>query len=196
MQFQIGGGCGLGWSLVVCVWYWQTSILGKGSDGIECGQQLVGLSSIPWQWTGVQSYGWKGSNGFLQCNGHRSTTTVSKPRPISCYPHLIPLDSFPRMLVYQCHTQTTRLRPRQHLPPIWNCISTRPPILTHSRSQHPLAPKFHPHPSGTKRFQSVSCILLLKKATVIWPKYSLSFCFISICLTDVHPQAGRRSCLS
>ena len=46
---------------------------------------------------------------------------------------------------------------------------------------------------GTKNFASVSCILLLRKATVIWPKYSFSFCFSSICLSDAHSRAGRRS---
>ena len=37
-----------------------------------------------------------------------------------------------------------------------------------------------------------TCILLLRKATMIWPKYS-HFRFISICLSDAHPRAGRRS---
>ena len=100
MQFQFGSRCDLGWSLVVCVWHWQTSILGKGSGGIVCGWQLVDLGSILWCWTSVHSYNLKGSNGFyqLQCtecnafyigetrrslsdhiNGHWFTTTVSNP---------------------------------------------------------------------------------------------------------------------
>ena len=48
MQFQIGSGCGLGWSLVVCVWHGKTSILGKGSGEIECRWRVVGLGSIVW----------------------------------------------------------------------------------------------------------------------------------------------------
>ena len=36
---------------------------------------------------------------------------------------------------------------------------------------------------------SVTCILLLRKATVIRPKYSFSFRFISICLSDAHLRA-------
>ena len=38
-----------------------------------------------------------------------------------------------------------------------------------------------------------SWILLLRKATVIWPKYSFLFRFISIRLSDAHPRAGRCS---
>ena len=33
--------------------------------------------------------------------------------------------------------------------------------------------------------------LLLRKTSVIGPKYSFSFRFISICLSDAHPWAGR-----
>ena len=71
----------------------------------------------------------------------------------------------------------------------WDCsgwdlslvsISVNPPI-------------FHPRLGGTS---SVSCILPLRKATVIWPKYSFSFHLISICLSDAHPRAGRCSRLS
>ena len=43
---------------------------------------------------------------------------------------------------------------------------------------------------------NVEYILLLRKATVIWPKYSFLFRFMSICLSDAHPQAGQRSHLS
>ena len=119
-----------------------------------------------------------------------------EPRPTSCYPHWIPPNLFPGMLICQCHTQTTWLHPRPHLPSVWNCIPTCPPIPTHPRSQHPLTPKFYPCPSGIRSFDSVSCILLLRKASVNWSKYSFSFSFISICLSDAHPQAGRRSRLS
>ena len=37
----------------------------------------------------------------------------------------------------------------------------------------------------------VSCSLLPRKPTVIWPKYH--FCFISICLSDAHLRAGQCS---
>ena len=47
--------------------------------------------------------------------------------------------------------------------------------------------------AALKNIASVSCILLLRKVTVIWPKYSFSFRFISICLSDAHLRAGRRS---
>ena len=54
-------------------------------------------------------------------------------------------------------------------------------------------PTFHPRPSRTKNFASVSCILLLRKTSVIWSKYWILFRFISICLSDAHPRAGRCS---
>ena len=38
--------------------------------------------------------------------------------------------------------------------------------------------------------------VLLRKATVIWQKYSLSFCFISICLSNAHSPARQHSRLS
>ena len=56
-------------------------------------------------------------------------------------------------------------------------LSSNPDTHPVSTSINP--PKFHPHPSGTKSFDSVSCILLLRKDTVIWPKYSFSFSFVS-----------------
>ena len=103
-----------------------------------------------------------------------------EPRPTSCYPHSIPPDPFPRMLVCQCHTQTTRLHPRPHLPPIWNCLPTCPAVLTHPRSQHPLTinpPNSTFAPAALNSFDSVSCILLLRKATVIWAKVYISVSF-------------------
>ena len=49
---------------------------------------------------------------------------------------------------------------------------------TQPRSQYPLT---HPHSTlasaALKNFASVSCILLLCKATVSWPRYSFSFRF-------------------
>ena len=39
----------------------------------------------------------------------------------------------------------------------------------------------------------VSCILPLRKATVIWPKYSFLFRFISTCLSNPQPWAGQCS---
>ena len=45
--------------------------------------------------------------------------------------------------------------------------------------------------SSAVEYRRVSCILPLRKATVIWPKFS--FLFISICLSDAHLQAGRCS---
>ena len=55
-----------------------------------------------------------------------------------------------------------------------------------------------PRVSVTKTYRQETFvhILLLMKATVIWPKYSFSFRFISICLSDAHPWAGRCSCQS
>ena len=115
-------------------------------------------------------------------------------RSTSCHSHSILSDSFPGMLVCQCHTQTIRLHPKPHLLPIWNCIPTRPPKPTHSLSQHPLTPKFHPHPSGLKSFNSVSSILLLRKATDFWPKV-YHFCFV-LCLSNSHLRAGWHFSLS
>ena len=37
--------------------------------------------------------------------------------------------------------------------------------------------------AALKNFASISCILLLRKASVFGPKYSFSFRFISICLS-------------
>ena len=51
-------------------------------------------------------------------NGHWFTTTISNqdlPGAIHTQSHQIP---FQKMLVSQCHTQTTRLHPRPHPPPI------------------------------------------------------------------------------
>ena len=64
-------------------------------------------------------------------------------------------------------------------------LSSNPDTPPVSTSVKP--PKFHPCPSSTKSFNSVSYSLLLRKASVIWLKNSFSFCFISISLSDVHP---------
>ena len=51
-------------------------------------------------------------------------------------------------------------------------------------------------PAAFKNCDSLSSILLLRKATVIWPKVYISISFISICLSDTHPLADRRFHLS
>ena len=73
-------------------------------------------------------------------------------------------------------------------------LSSNPDTPPVSTSVNPST--FHPRPSGTRSFASVSCILLLRKVNVIWPKYSFSLRFVSICLSDAHLQAGWYSCLS
>ena len=62
-----------------------------------------------------------------------------------------------------------------------------------SRIQETEAKFLNAAKAALKNFASVSCILLLMKATVIWPKYSFLFRFISICLSDAHLQAGQHS---
>ena len=129
-------------------------------------------------------------------NGHRFTTMISNPDlPVAIHTqsHQIPFqecwsvsvihnlpDSTPDHICRQFETAYQLVLQSQHTP----------------RCQHPLTPIFHPRPSGTESFNSVSCILLLRKATVIWPKYSFLFSFFSICLSDAHPRAGRCSRLS
>ena len=45
-SFKLVADVFLGWSMVVCVRHWQTSILGKASGSIVYGWQLVGLGSV------------------------------------------------------------------------------------------------------------------------------------------------------
>ena len=85
------------------------------------------------------------------------------------------------------------LHPGPHPPPVWGCIRACPPIPTHPGLSIRWPATFHPRPSGTGGFASVYYILLLRRATVIWPRCSFSFCFISICLGDAHPRAERHS---
>ena len=114
-------------------------------------------------------------------NGYWFTTMVSNPDlPVAIHTrsHQIPFQKCWSISVIHKLPDST---PRPHPPSVWNCIPTCPPITTHPRSQYPLTP---PHSTLTsaalKNFASVSCILLLRKATVIWPKYSFSFSFSSL----------------
>ena len=126
MQFQIGGGCGLGWSLVVCVWHWQTNILGKGSGVIVCEWQLVGLGSIPWWWT--QTY--------------QLLSTLNPTRSLSRNAGL--LVSYTNYLTPPQTTSTTNLK--LHTNSSSNHV--RPPDST---SFNP--PKFHLTPEAGWRFR-------------------------------------------
>ena len=124
-------------------------------------------------------------------NGHQFTTTVSNPDllvAIHTKSHQIPFQKcWSVSVIYKLPSQTTSVTSLKLLP-------TFPPITTQPRSQYPLTP---PHSTlasaALKNFASKSCILLLRKATVIWPKYSFLFRFISICLSNAHLQAGRCS---
>ena len=112
----------------------------------------------------------------IECNAFyigetcRSLSDCIKPRPTSCHPHSIPPDPFPRMLVCQCHTNTTK----PLLPPTNS--SSNPDTPPVSTSVNP--PNYTLVPGALKNFDSIFSILLLRKATVIWLKVH-HFRFIS-----------------
>ena len=113
-----------------------------------------------------------------------------KPRPSSCHhtqSHQIP---FGELLVCQCHTQTAKFHPWPHSLPVWNCIPTRPPIMSHPRTQPPFTLPITPSPSGTYNLFPVSCTLLLKKATVSGQKAFLHF-LTTFCIPDDANQLSR-----
>ena len=60
----------VGWHPVVCEWHRQTSIPGKGADGIGCGWVQVDHSSRPCKWTGVHLHVSRAPDLFLQCEMH------------------------------------------------------------------------------------------------------------------------------
>ena len=63
--------------------------------------------------------------------------------------------------------------------------SRQPPVSTSVSPPNPTLT-----PVALISFNSVSHILLLRKATVIWPKVSFSFRFISLCLSDTHSASN------
>ena len=86
-------------------------------------------------------------------NGHWFTTMVSNPDlPVAIHiqSHQIP---FQECWSVKYHTGTTRLHPRQHPPPIWNCIPTRPPIPT-----HPVSTSINPTNSTLAPAESFDCL--------------------------------------
>ena len=110
-------------------------------------------------------------------NGHCFTTTILNPDlsvAIHTQSHQIPFQECWSVIVIH---KLPKFHPWPHLPPVWNSISTCPPITSHPWSQHPLTP------SSTLTPVSVFSTLLLKKATVFSRKFLL--CFLStLCRPD------------
>ena len=62
-------------------------------------------------------------------------TTISNPVEIHTQSHQIPFQNS-----CLCHSQTARFHPWPHSPPIWKCIPTGPPIISHHQTSHLLTP--------------------------------------------------------
>ena len=128
-------------------------------------------------------------------NGHRFTTTVSNPDlPVAIHTqsHQIPFQECCLLVSYTNYLTPPQTTSSGNLKLHTN-LSSNPDTPPVSISVN------HPHSTlapAALKFHFSILILLLRKATVIWPKYSFSFRFITICLSDAHPRAGRRSRLS
>ena len=115
-------------------------------------------------------------------NGYRFTTTVSntltdQPVAIHTQSHQIPFqECWSVSIIHKLPNSTP------------TTSATNLKLHTNSSSNHDTPqdstfvnphPVFHPCPSGTYSFESVSSILLLRKDTVFWSKVYIYFHFLS-----------------